>query len=230
MAMLIFQSINQYIPLFMRTCLSFLFTISFLSHAWTQTDQAFIDEIQAIENSLLETIQVIGDTVRTHNILERMDHYNVPGVSIAIVQNGEIKWAKGYGVANTKTGAKVDENTLFQAGSISKPIAALAALKLYENGDIGLDQNVNRYLKGWQVPDNEFTVKEKVTIRRLLTHTAGTTVHGFPGYDQDDSFPSDIDVLSGKGNTGIVSVDVVPGSMWRYSGGGYTVMEKRSKM
>ncbi len=210
----------------MHRYLFFLFTILFLSNAGAQKGQALLEEIQAIENGLLETIQVKGEAAKSHNILERMEHYNVPGVSIAIVQNGEIKWAKGYGLANTKTEAKVDKNTLFQAGSISKPIAALAALKLFENGDIDLDHNVNSYLKGWQVPDNEFTEKEKVTIRRLLTHTAGTTVHGFPGYDQDHSFPSDIDVLSGKGNTGIVSVDVVPGSMWRYSGGGYTVMEK----
>ena len=206
--------------------LVFFFTLTALSNTWSQTDPALFNEIQAIENGLLESIQVKGKPVKSYNIEERMTHYNVPGVSIAIVQDGKIKWAKGYGIANTITGAKVDEHTLFQAGSISKPIAALAALKLYQDGELDLNKNVNAYLKDWQIPDNEFTSSEKVTIERLLTHTAGTTVHGFPGYDQTDAFPSDIDVLSGEGNTGVVTVDVIPGSMWRYSGGGYTVMEK----
>lgn len=210
----------------MNKLLIFLLSFTFSTIAWAQNNVALLSEIESIENGLLENIQIKGDSVKSYNILERMEHYNVPGVSIAIVQNGEIRWAKGYGLANTKTGATVDEHTLFQAGSISKPIAALAALKLYQNGQIDLNQNVNDYLKGWQIPDNEFTATEKVTIERLLTHTAGTTVHGFPGYDQTDSFPSDIDVLSGVGNTGAVFVDVIPGSGWRYSGGGYTVMEK----
>lgn len=210
----------------MYKSLLFLFFLAFFSNTNAQNDQALLDEIKSIENGLLERLQIKGEEEKKYNILERMEHYKVPGMSIAIVKDGVIHWAKGYGIANTETGALVDENTLFQAGSISKPIAALAALKLYENGDLDLQKNVNEYLKDWQIPENEFTTTEKVTIERLLTHTAGTTVHGFPGYDQTDSFPSDIEVLSGEGNTGAVSVDVVPGSIWRYSGGGYTVMEK----
>ncbi len=208
-----------------------LLSFSLVGNALSQNasvieNQALLDEIKSIENGLLENIQIKGETTQTYNILERMEHYNVPGVSIAIVENGELKWAKGYGMANTNTGAEVDVNTLFQAGSISKPLAALSALKLYENGQIKLDQNVNDYLKGWQLPENEFTTSENVTIERLLTHTAGTTVHGFPGYKQTDSFPTIIEVLSGEGNTSNVTVDTEPGSGWRYSGGGYTIMEK----
>ena len=180
----------------------------------------------AIENGLLKEIQVKGDTPELFNLEERMKVHNVPGVSIAVIENGKLKWAKGYGIANTNTNQKVDVNTLFQAGSISKPIAALAALKLVDEGKLNLDEDVSKHLKSWKVPDSKFTDTEKVTLRRLLTHTAGMTVHGFPGYTQKDSFPSINTVLNGKGNTPAIFVDTTPGSMWRYSGGGYTVMEK----
>ena len=183
-------------------------------------------EIQAIENGLLPGIRIKGDTLKAFNISERMEHYKVPGVSIAVVENGKIKWGKGYGIANTDNGLEVDINTIFQAGSISKPLAALSALKLVEEGILDLDRDVNEYLKDWQIPDNEFTKDKKVTLRRLLTHTAGITVHGFPGYQQTDTFPSVTQVLNGKGNTPKIFVDTIPGSIWRYSGGGYTVMEK----
>jgi len=184
------------------------------------------NEIQTIENGLLLETQVKGSAIETFNIVDRMHYYKVPGVSIAVVENGTIKWAKGYGIANTNTGRKVDENTLFQAGSISKPLSALSALQLVEKGNLSLDQDVNTYLKNWKIPASEFTKDEKVTLRRLLTHTAGITVHGFPGYQQTAKFPSIDQVLNGEGNTPKVIVDTIPGSIWRYSGGGYTIMEK----
>lgn len=185
-----------------------------------------ISDLNAIENGLLPSILVKGDPIKSFNLIERMEHYKVPGVSIAIVENGTIKWAKGYGIANTNNGSKVDTNTLFQAGSISKPLAALSALKLVENGSIDINEDVNIYLKGWEIPESKFTQVERVTLRRLLTHTAGITVHGFPGYQQTATFPSIIEVLNGNGNTAKIFVDTIPGSIWRYSGGGYTVMEK----
>lgn len=185
------------------------------------------EEISAIENGLLAAIQVKDDPSGTFKLEDRMAHHKVPGVSIAVVADGRLRWAKGYGVANTDTGQKVEVNTLFQAGSISKPLAALAALKLVEEGKVDLDTDVNTYLKDdWKVAENRFTENEKVTLRRLLTHTAGMTVHGFPGYQQDDPFPTVIEVLNGAGNTPGIFVDTLPGSIWRYSGGGYTVMEK----
>lgn len=183
-------------------------------------------EINAIENNLRVAIQIKGEPLKKYEITDRMKHYKVPGISIAVVKDGEIRWAKGYGIANSKDSTTVDENTIFQAGSISKPVAALAALKLVEERAIDLDEDVNKYLKDWKIPDNTFTETEKVTLRRLLTHTAGMTVHGFPGYMQKDTFPSIETVLLGKGNTDAVIVDTIPGSIWKYSGGGFTVMEK----
>ncbi|MFT6416561.1 MAG: CubicO group peptidase (beta-lactamase class C family) [Gammaproteobacteria bacterium] len=182
-------------------------------------------ELAAIENGLLLPRIVAGTVFETYNLEERMKVLNVPGVSIAVVRKGEIRFAKGYGMANTTTGTKVTTETLFQAGSISKPLAALGALKLVEEGKLDLDTDVNTYLKNWKVPDNEFTKDQKITLRHLLTHTAGTTVHGFPGYRQTASMPSTSGVLEGKGNTDAIDVDTQPGTNWRYSGGGYTIME-----
>jgi len=176
-----------------------------------------VNEIQIIENGLFPEYQVKGHSIMKYNIIDRMKYYKVPGVSIAVVENGKIKWTKGYGIANTNTGLRVDENTMFQAGSISKPLAALSALQLIERGVLNLDDDVNNYLKSWKIPDNEFTKYEKVTLRRLLAHTAGITVHGFPGYKQTDKIPSITQVLNGEGNTPKIFVDTIPGSIWRYS-------------
>ena len=203
-----------------------LFLCVLVHSIYAQTDRAVQAEIDAVENHLLKGLQIKGDSIEHYNIYDRMEHYKVPGVSIAIVKDGELRWAKGYGMANTIEETSVDANTLFQAGSISKPVAALAALKLYEEGQLDFDADVNSYLEGWQIPSSDYTASEKVTIRRLLTHTGGTTVHGFPGYAQKDSFPTIEQVLSGDGNTEAVLLDTVPGSLWRYSGGGYTIMEK----
>jgi CubicO group peptidase (beta-lactamase class C family) len=153
----------------------------------------------------------------------QMAQRQVNGLSIAIIENGRIE-ARAYGVVS-KGGPAVTTDTLFQAGSISKPVAAVGALKLVEQGTLALDEDVNAKLKTWRVPENEFTKTEKVTLRRILSHSAGLTVHGFPGYAVTEKMPSLPDVLDGRGNTAPVRVDVVPGSLSRYSGGGYTVMQ-----
>ena len=156
-------------------------------------------------------------------IKAQMSQRQVNGLSLAIVQDGRIE-ARVYGVTS-RGGAPVTDATLFQAGSISKPVAAMGALRLVEQGTLSLDEDVNTRLKSWKVPENEFTATEKVTLRRLLSHSAGLTVHGFPGYDIKAAIPSTVQVLDGAGNTAPVRVDVVPGSLGRYSGGGYTVMQ-----
>ncbi|MGD1890014.1 MAG: serine hydrolase domain-containing protein [Cyclobacteriaceae bacterium] len=184
------------------------------------------EEIQAVENGLRPSVVTLADSAKSFSIMERMEHYNVPGVSIAVVTEGKLRWAKGYGTANTQTRSPVDESTLFQAGSISKPVAALAVLKLAEEGKLELDTDVNTYLTDWKIENSKYTEDEKVTLRGLLTHSAGVTVHGFPGYIQTDTFPSVIEVLDGEGNTSKIEVDTVPGSIWRYSGGGYTIAQK----
>lgn len=145
-------------------------------------DPALRDKITRIENGLQPRLQIIGFDVPKYNVEERLQELGIPGLSVAVLRNGEVEWARGYGMADSTDNRPVTPETLFQAGSISKPVAATSAMQLFERGVLDLDANVNDYLSSWRVPDNEFTTREKVTTRRLLTHTAGLTVHGFPGY------------------------------------------------
>ena len=161
-------------------------------------------------------------------LTERMAHYRVPAVSVAVIQGGRIEWAKAYGFADSARAAPVTPRTLFQAASISKPVAAMAALRLVEEDVLELDEDVNQKLVMWKVPENEFTRERKVTLRRILSHSAGLTVHGFPGYTIDSRIPSLVQVLRGEppANTPPVLVDSEPGSRWRYSGGGFCVLQQ----
>ena len=159
-------------------------------------------------------------------VKNQMARREIVGLSLAIIDDGKIVETRAYGTTSRDGNTRITPGTLFQAGSISKPVAALGALQLVERRAVTLDENVNDKLKSWKVPDNEFTTSEKVTLRRLLSHSAGLTVHGFPGYDVKVAVPSPIDVLDGKGNTPPVRVNLVPGTTWRYSGGGYTVMQQ----
>jgi CubicO group peptidase (beta-lactamase class C family) len=184
--------------------------------------------ISRVENGLLPGALIKDAPLPSMKIDERMRFYKVPGVSVAVVNEGRIEWARGYGVKDNTTNDAVTTETLFQAGSISKPVAALAALKLVQQGKLNLDENVNLKLVSWKLPDNDFTKDQKVTLRRLLTHNAGLTVHGFPGYAADEEVPTAVQVLDGQkpANTPAIRVDTVPGTIWRYSGGGYTIMQQ----
>lgn len=158
----------------------------------------------------------------------QMDRRRIPGLSIAIIHDGRVAVSRAYGVADLTTRAPATPGTLFQAGSISKPVAALGALHLVETGKLSLDEDVNAKLTTWRFPENGFTQSEKVTLRRLLSHSAGVTVHGFPGYDVADPIPDLVQVLNGAkpANTAPIRVDTIPGAIQRYSGGGFTVMQQ----
>jgi CubicO group peptidase (beta-lactamase class C family) len=161
-------------------------------------------------------------------IREQMARRRISGVSLAVIQDGRIVAARAYGVVDETTRAPVTTATLFQAGSISKPVSAVGALHLVEAGRLALDSDVNAALTSWKVPDNAFTTAQKVTLRRLLSHNAGITVHGFPGYDVAGPIPSLLQVLDGTppANTAAIRVDTTPGAIWRYSGGGFTIMQQ----
>ena len=185
------------------------------------------ERIQRIENGLLPAIMVKGQDVHGMNLQERMKHYRVPGVSLAFFSGGKILWSRTYGYADVAKMTPVTPETLFQAASISKPISTLAMLRLVQDGKLNLDEDVNVKLKSWKLPDNEFTKEQKVTLRRIVSHNAGLTVHGFGGYRPDEPVPTIAQVLDGHipANSKAVRVDTVPGSNWSYSGGGYTVMQ-----
>jgi CubicO group peptidase (beta-lactamase class C family) len=184
--------------------------------------------IARVENGLLPAFIVAGAPSEAKSISRRMADFKTPGVSVAVINNGAIEWAKGYGMTETGTVMPVTPRTLFQAASISKSIAALGALRLVEQGKLVLDEDVNVKLVSWKVPENEFTKTEKVTVRRLLSHSAGLTVHGFGGYEAGTPVPTTIQVLDGvkPANSDPVRVDILPGKPFRYSGGGLTVAQQ----
>lgn len=183
--------------------------------------------IQRIEDAILNGVLIEGGAANATPLTERMKALHVLGLSVAFVHGGAIEWARGYGV--TKTGGPaVTPDTLFQAGSISKVVAAAAALHLAQTGKVDLDADVNAYLKGWSVPKNAFTAQRPVTLRELVSHTAGTNVHSFDGYEPGKPVPSLVQVLDGlpPANNEPIRVIETPGTVWRYSGGGYVIAQK----
>jgi CubicO group peptidase (beta-lactamase class C family) len=183
--------------------------------------------VERVENGLIPAVILKGQPTPKMRLGERMAHYKIHGVSMAFFDHGRVRWTRAYGFADVAGKKQVTRDTLFQAGSVSKPIAALAALRLVQDGRLSLDEDVNIKLRSWKVPDNEFTAEQKVTLRRILSHSAGLTVHGFPGYESGEQKPSIVQILNGEkpANSAPVRVDAVPGTSWRYSGGGYVVMQ-----
>jgi CubicO group peptidase (beta-lactamase class C family) len=181
--------------------------------------------IKRVEQGLLPGVLIKGDP--SWSIEERMKQWKVPGLSVAVVKDFKVEWARSYGVKDIETKEPVTTDTLFQAGSISKPVAAMVALKRVQEGKIALDENINNKLQTWKLPDNEFTARKKVTLAHLLSHTGGLTVHGFPGYAPNEKIPTLPQVLDGvaPANTEAVRVDTEPGTKYRYSGGGVTIAQ-----
>lgn len=176
----------------------------------------------------IETRMGPATSAQDQALAARMAELKVPGVSIAFIEDGRVKWAKAYGVAAADTGRAATPDTLFQAASMSKAVAAAAALKLVEQGRLDLDGNINGHIAAWKVPDSPFTAEQKVTLRRLLSHTAGLTVSGFPGYAVGKPVPATVAILDGvkPSNTPAVRSFEAPGGAYAYSGGGYTVAQQ----
>lgn len=174
---------------------------------------------QAADSRRAEVSQVLTAAMRDHQ---------VPGASIAVIDDYRIAWAEGFGVAAVGRDEPVTPTTLFQAASISKPVAAIGALKLVELGRLQLDEEVNARLTAWRIPASPLTLGRPVTLRLLLSHSAGMTVHGFDGYDRTAAVPTLVQVLSGvaPANSRPVLVDQKPGYGFRYSGGGYSVVQQ----
>lgn len=179
----------------------------------------------AVDSVALPSAQDIQQSLRF--VPGRMAHYHVPGLSLACIHNGTVQWTEAFGVARVG-GAPVTPETLFQASSVSMPITALAVLRLVEQGKLNLDVDVSQYLRSWKLPTNKFTEQKKVTLRELLSHTAGATVHGFPGYNTGQTVPTLVQVLNGEkpANSPPVTIDFVPGTSFRYAGGGYAIIQQ----
>lgn len=194
--------------------------------ASAQTKSNSKDDISKVESGLMPAVRFKGEPLWT--LESRMKHYEIPGMSIAVIKNSKVIWSKSYGFADVESKTPVESNTLFQAASISKPVSAYAALKTVASGKLNPDADVNSYLKSWKIPENEFTKEKKVSLKNILSHTAGLTGHGFAGYEAGQPLPSVNQILNGQkpANSPAVVVDKLPGASFRYSGGGYTIMQQ----
>ncbi|WP_025665713.1 serine hydrolase [Aquimarina megaterium] len=211
----------------MKNRISVLFIlILFLSCAEESNTDTTIDLIKKVETGLTTRVHIAGDS--TWSIEERMKHYGVPGVSIAVIHNGKVAWAKGYGVMDTKSKVPVTDKTLFQVSTIGMSLTAYGALRLVDQNKVTLSEDINSYLKSWKLPDSEFTKEEKVTIKNLLSHSAGINVHDFQGYSTDVPIPTLKEILNGTppANSNPIIVDKTLNENLWISAGGYTIIQQ----
>lgn len=182
------------------------------------------ERIRRVENGILLPAIIKGAPPARLKLADRMRYYNTQAVSIAVINNGKIEWARGYGVKEAGRSERVTTETLFSAGSISKPVAAMAALNFVQEGKLNLDEDVNNKLVSWKVPENEYTKQSKVTLRRLLNHTSGLPLGAGDGKTHrfGDPFPTIVQALNGPTPA---QAEFVPNCRWAYSSTGYAVAQ-----
>jgi CubicO group peptidase (beta-lactamase class C family) len=181
-------------------------------------------KIKQFESNLGLWVQMEG---KRFTLAERMKSNHINGVSIAVIKDYKIEWAKGYGWADSAKQLPVTTSTLFQAGSISKSLNGVGILKLVQEGKLNLDSDINIYLKSWKFPYDSLSKGKKITTANLLSHTAGLTVHGFDGYEKGDTIPTLLQILNGEkpANSKAVRSMYQPSLRHQYSGGGTTISQ-----
>ncbi|WP_233080942.1 serine hydrolase domain-containing protein [Rheinheimera soli] len=214
-------------PQLLRKTLMFLMVCAAYTAAASSESTALNEKINRVEQGLSTPVVVKGASAQKMQLADRMHYHQVPAVSIAVVNNGQLEWARAYGVNVVGQTEHTTPSTLFQTASISKAISAMAALHLVEQGKLKLDGDVNNQLKSWKLPDNQFTKEHKVSLRQLLNHSGGVNVHGFHGYTDKQTAPNLLAVLNGDApaNSAAVRVEAIPGTQWSYSGGGYSIIQ-----
>lgn len=216
--------------IFMSKLISCIILTAILNSSFAQQNNTYPgtteDTIKMVENGLSGPVQ-IKDSVNTWNIEQRMKEKGINGVSVAVIRNYKIAWARGYGVTDKQANKPVTTQTLFQAASISKSLNGVGVMKLVQEKKIDLYKDINTYLKSWQFPYDTVSHGKKISVANLLSHTAGLTVHGFGGYERGDSIPTVQQILDGKrpANSHAVRSMFEPGLRSEYSGGGITISQ-----
>ncbi len=218
------KQIKKFIKYLIAIILPFYATDS-LAQKHLQYSEAIEKKIYQVENNLISWVKL--DSSQNWNIYERMNALYIKGVSIAVIKNYKIDWAKSYGWADTIEKRPVTNNTLFQAASIGKSINAFGYMKLVQDKKVDLNKDINFYLKSWQFPYDTVSHNKKVTLAELLSHTAGLTIHGFDGYKWKDSLPTVLQSLNGErpANNPAVRSEFEPGLKFEYSGGGNMISQ-----
>ncbi len=182
---------------------------------------------QQIKAGLVPPVLVKGEPPTLTPLAARMSALHVPAVSIAVIHEGKLVWAGGFGT-RSPGGPPVTVDTLFQAGSISKPVTAAAVMTLVQSRQLDLDADINLYLKSWKLPQSPLTDHSPVTLRELLSHSGGVNNSGFGGFEAGQPVPTLVQVLNGEppAKNPPIRVEVAPGTIWRYSGGGYVIAQQ----
>jgi CubicO group peptidase (beta-lactamase class C family) len=156
-----------------------------------------------------------------YTVEQAMAENDLKGLSVAIFENYKLVWTETWGVKDVKSKESIDENTAFSTASIAKPITAILIIMLEEKGLISLDDPVSKYLKRWHLPESKFLKDTKLTLKHLLSHTAGTTQHGFADFYSGDTIPTIVQSLKGELPNYDEEIDFnwKPGTGWGYSGG-----------
>lgn len=191
----------------------------FIAFAWSARPRSILLSSNTSPQNAYEKVLLDID------LTSKMERYGVPGISLAVIKNGQLDWAKGYGLLQVGQSSPIDTETLFSVGSVSKVGAAVISLKMQEAAQLDIDTDVNQYLTSWKVPENQYTKEASVTLRRIMSHTAGLTVHGFADFDPNENLPTTVQILEGEwpAKSSRVYVNIPIGSRFRYSGGGTTV-------
>lgn len=204
-----------------RLLLCMALVVAIATPAWAANS----DPLAALGHGLRPDVIAAGQTAPGWSLTERMAHYKVPGVAIAILRDGEVVRAVGYGVREAGSQDKVDGDTLFSVGSISKVVTAATTLRLVADGRLDLDRDVDDYLKRWKLPASAEVPDPRVSLRMLMSHTSGLGVHGFADYQPAEPLPTLVQVLNGEkpAKNEAVRFKQSPGALNDYSGGGITV-------
>lgn len=219
---------NKYIK---KSSLVLIFACFHGSILFGQTVKNYSEEVETkikqVESNLTGSIQIENIAPVKWTLAERMKFYHANGISITVIKDYKIEWTKSYGWADSLEQRPVTPITRFQAGSNSKSLNAIGVLKLVQDGKINLTEDINNYLKTWKFPYDTLSKGKKITIANLLSHTAGITIHGFPGYEIGDTIPTLTQILDGKNpaNTKAVRSIYEPSLKYQYSGGGTTISQ-----
>ena len=184
--------------------------------------------VLALASAVILQAQPVAVVPDALGVPELLAQFKVPAVSVVVIRDFKIDWARAWGVKNARTGEAATVDTLFQAASISKPVAAMASLRAVQDGRFTLDQDINSILKSWRLSPRPSSQDEIVTPRMLMSHTSGTDDgFGFPGYNPEAPRPSIVQILDGTppANRGAVRVGRAPMTGFKYSGGAVTIQE-----
>ncbi|MBE9462035.1 serine hydrolase [Dyadobacter subterraneus] len=210
---------------FFLLLLLMLLCVTLKSQTKSKYSDGVKNKIAQVENNLASWVEI--ENTPKWNLQERMNFYKIKGLSIAVIKDCRLEWAKGYGWADSAENRPVTPFTLFQAASMSKSLNALGMLKLAKDKNIDLNSDINSYLRSWKFPYDSVSRGKKISILNLLSHTGGINISGFDGYAKTDSVPNIIQILSGSkpANSDVVRSVFEPSSKYKYSGGGTVISQ-----